>query len=358
MPLRYSSSVVAPTHWSSPRDSAGLMMFAGPDDRVQLVDEQNDLAGVADLVDDRLDPLFELAAVFGSRHHERQVDRIDHLVREQVRHLLGDDRLRQPFEDGGFADAGLADQDRVVLGPPAEHLDHAFDFVRAPDHRVEFALRREIGQVAPEGVQGVQPLLAALLRSALAALLLRREVRRFGLVVIVFGQVVRVERLDDRLPHLVEIHVQILQYPRGGAFAFAQDREQQVLGADEVVVHRLRLGCGQHQNALEPRRQRQRPVRLGRPADSAGLFDLQPELGEIEPERFQHVDRDSLVQAENAEQQVLGADMIVIEPLGLLLRKKQDLPCARCQIPEIVVFWFCHYAPPLKLHQQFRFKSI
>lgn len=100
------------------------------------------------------------------------------------------------------------------------------------------------------------------------------------------------------------------------------------------------------------------PVRLGRPADSAGLFDLQPELGEIEPERFQHVDRDSLVQAENAEQQVLGADMIVIEPLGLLLRKKQDLPCARCQIPEIVVFWFCHYAPPLKLHQQFRFKSI
>jgi hypothetical protein len=53
MCLRYSSSVVAPTQCSSPRASAGLSMLrgvhralglAGADERVQLVDEQDDLA--------------------------------------------------------------------------------------------------------------------------------------------------------------------------------------------------------------------------------------------------------------------------------------------------------------------------
>ena len=53
MYLRYSSSVVAPIVRSSPRASCGFSMFAASDrafrraradDRVQFVDEQNDLA--------------------------------------------------------------------------------------------------------------------------------------------------------------------------------------------------------------------------------------------------------------------------------------------------------------------------
>ena len=53
MCLRYSSSVVAPMVCSSPRASIGLSMFeasidafgrARADDRVQLVDEEDDLA--------------------------------------------------------------------------------------------------------------------------------------------------------------------------------------------------------------------------------------------------------------------------------------------------------------------------
>ena len=58
--LRYSSRVVAPMIWISPRDSGGLQnggrvdgafRRAGADDGVDLVDEQQHVAGVHDLLD-------------------------------------------------------------------------------------------------------------------------------------------------------------------------------------------------------------------------------------------------------------------------------------------------------------------
>src|SRR4029453_14611090 len=74
--LRYSSSVVAPTARSSPRASMGFRRFAASpappgaraDDRVQLVDEEDDLAGgVLDLPQHGLEAVLELAAVLGPR---------------------------------------------------------------------------------------------------------------------------------------------------------------------------------------------------------------------------------------------------------------------------------------------------
>ena len=50
-----------------------------------------------------------------------------------------DDALGEAFDDRGLADARLADQHRVVLGPPAEDLDDAADLLVAADDRVELA---------------------------------------------------------------------------------------------------------------------------------------------------------------------------------------------------------------------------
>ena len=52
-----------------------------------------------------------------------------------------DDRLGEALDDRGLADAGLADQHRVVLGAAAEDLDGLLDLVDAADHRVELAVR-------------------------------------------------------------------------------------------------------------------------------------------------------------------------------------------------------------------------
>src|ERR1700687_411290 len=82
MCLRYSSRVVAPMVCSSPRARIGFGMFraviapfarAAPYDRVQLVDEQDDLAlGFLDLLENRLEPLLELAAELGAGDQRAQ----------------------------------------------------------------------------------------------------------------------------------------------------------------------------------------------------------------------------------------------------------------------------------------------
>ena len=62
------------------------------------------------------------------------------LVLEALGHVAVDDAAGQALDDGGLADAGLADQHRVVLGAAREHLDDPADLLVAADDRVELAL--------------------------------------------------------------------------------------------------------------------------------------------------------------------------------------------------------------------------
>ena len=89
----------------------------------------------------RLQPLLELAAIFGAGDEGAHVERQELLVLEAFRHVAIDDAQRQAFGDRRLADARLADQHRIVLGAPRQHLDGAADFLVAPDDRVELALR-------------------------------------------------------------------------------------------------------------------------------------------------------------------------------------------------------------------------
>ena len=77
-----------------------------------------------------------------------EVERDDALVLEALGHVAAHDALGEALDDGGLADARLADEHRVVLGPAAEHLDDAADLLVAPDDRVELAGAGVGGQVA------------------------------------------------------------------------------------------------------------------------------------------------------------------------------------------------------------------
>jgi hypothetical protein len=52
-----------------------------------------------------------------------------------------DDPLGKTFNNRGLADAGLADQHRIVVGAPGEHLNDTANFLVAPDHRSIFPSR-------------------------------------------------------------------------------------------------------------------------------------------------------------------------------------------------------------------------
>src|SRR3989304_1289389 len=156
MYLRYSSRVVAPMHWSSPRGGGGVrvcagsarpLRSAGPPERVQLVDEEDRVVRAAKLLDDLLEALLELAAVLRAGHEGSDVERQHALVEEGFGHVAGDDPLCQPLGDGRLADAGFTDEGRVVLGAPGEDLDDPLDLLLAPDDGVDLAGPDRVGGV-------------------------------------------------------------------------------------------------------------------------------------------------------------------------------------------------------------------
>ena len=88
---------------------------ARPDEVVELVDEQDDVAALGDLLHHLLQALLELTAVLRARDERREVERVNLLPLQELGHLVRRDALREALDDCGLADTGLADQDRVVL---------------------------------------------------------------------------------------------------------------------------------------------------------------------------------------------------------------------------------------------------
>ena len=151
---------------------------AGADDGVELVDEQDDLAlRVGDLLEHRLQALLELAAVLRAGDERAHVERDDALVLQPFGHVAADDAAGQAFDDGGLADAGLADEDRVVLGAARQHLDDAADLLVAADHRIELALARELGQVAAVALERLIGAFGVLVGDALRSADARQRLR-------------------------------------------------------------------------------------------------------------------------------------------------------------------------------------
>ena len=134
----------------------GAFGSAGADQGVELIDEADDLAvGIDDFFDDGFEAIFEFAAELGAGDHGAEVDGDQLLTLELVGHVAADDALGEAFDDGGFADAGLADQHGVVLGAAAEHLHDAADFFFAADDRVELALAGGLGEVVGVALEGL-----------------------------------------------------------------------------------------------------------------------------------------------------------------------------------------------------------
>ena len=238
MCLRYSSSVVAPTQCSSPRASAGLRRLeaslgrAGPDDGVQFVDEEDDLSfRRLHLLQNRLQALLEFAPELRAGDQRAHVERDHPTPLEALGHVAAGDALGEPLDDRRLADAGFADQDRVVLGATRKHLNHAADLVVAADDRVELAALGELGQVAAE--------------------LLERLVGR--LRVLVGDPLVAADSLQ-RLEQLGAAEARGFQSGAGGAL-FLEHREEQVFDADVIVLEALGLVLGPGEGAGETLRQ-------------------------------------------------------------------------------------------------------
>jgi hypothetical protein len=313
-------------HLSCPVDSAGLSRLeassvpprgrTGPDQRMDLVDEQHGLGIGLELLEHRLEALLEIATVLGTGQQSAHVQRIDVGLFQDLRDLVLDDAPGQALGDGGLADAGLADQQRVVLAPTAQHLDHAFDLEFAPDQRIDLALAR----------QGVEILRVLLQRRGLLA-----RVGRFLLgVALRAGLLVGRRRLGDAVRDEID-HVQarrtlLMQVVHGVRVLLAEDRHQHVGAGDFLLAVGGRLHV--HDRALDDALKAQRRLRVGlrilrqdRRVVGDEVLQALAQVLDIAGTSAQHLRGRRIVQ--QREQQVLDGDELVARLSGLDKRHVQ-----------------------------------
>ena len=235
---RYSSSVVAPTMRSSPRASIGLIMLpasmaespVAPAPTMVCSSSMKviDLAlGLGDLLQHGLEPLLELAAVLRAGHHRAEVQRHQALALQALGDVAGDDPLGEALDDRRLADAGLADEHRVVLGAAGQHLHDAADLGVAADDRVDLAVAGALGEV--DGV------------------LLQRLVGASGSGVVTFRLPRTVRKAASRASRVAPALVSTA----AGLAVGAGQPDQQVLGRDVLVAQRAGLLAGGVEGAEE-----------------------------------------------------------------------------------------------------------
>src|SRR5438067_2465104 len=226
---------------------------AGADERVQLVDEEDDVAfALLHFLDDRLQPVLKLAAILRAGDHRPEVERDDALVLDAFGDVAFDDAAGPSFHDGRLADARLADQYRIVLRAPREHLDHAADLFIASDHRIELAAPRERGEIARVALQ--------------------RLILAFGILI---GHALRATHRLQRLQHRVGNDAVTREDARRGRFLLLRNGEEEVLGGDVFVLEVV----GRLERGVEDFAQRRRDHRLRRrAADFRELRDLRRDL--------------------------------------------------------------------------------
>ena len=220
---------------------------------MDLVDEQHRVGLLLELRQHGLEPLLEVAAIARAGQQRAHVERVDHRLLQHLGHLALDDLARQALGDRRLADAGLADIERIVLGPAAQHLDGALDLVLAADQRIDAALAGLLVEVDAVGGQR----LVALLGPALAAALLlgardpagARAARHLGLAVA------------DVVDGVEPGHALVLEERHGVAVALGEQRHQHVGARDFLATRRLHMDRSALDHALEARG-RQRLARV------------------------------------------------------------------------------------------------
>ncbi len=75
----------------------------------------------------------------------------------------------EAFDDGGFTDAGLADEDGIVFRPAGEYLHGSADFLVAADDRVDFSLTGHFDKIAAIALKGLVFFFGVLVGDALPA---------------------------------------------------------------------------------------------------------------------------------------------------------------------------------------------
>ena len=255
---------------------------------------------LGDLLEDGLEAVLELAAVLGARDERAEVERDHLLVLQRLGHVALHHALGEALDDRGLADARLADQHGVVLRAAREDLHDAAHLVVAADDGVELALAGELGEVAAVLLEGLVAVLGVRVAHGLVAADVLEDAQQ---------RVARDAGAGERL---------------AGGRLRADEREQQVLGRDVLVLQALGLAQRLLEDAVELRRDvRLRALRAGQ--GSERLLHVGEDRPGVRAQLPEGGRDDAALLPEQRHEQVLGRHLRVIGLLRGGLRRDDRL---------------------------------
>ena len=304
---------------------------AGAHERVDLVEEEDDVADELHLLDELLETFLELSAVLRAGDDARHVERDDAFVAHAFGDVAEGDGLREALHHGGLPHAGLADQHGVVLRAAGEDLDDAYELLLASDDGVELALAREGGEVASEDVE----------RRGLAFLRgLRLAVGGGSFVLFAFGGLVRRGFVGKGL--VVHLRLGLCEGfgreavsgedLRGHGLSFGEDGEDDVLGAHGRGLEAPRLEFGEFEDLARARRDGDFAAHAHVFAVSDHLLELEAEFVRVDVQRAEPPAGAAVRDGEDGTEQVLGADVGMVVAAGGGFCAVEGLVCVWCVV--------------------------
>ena len=123
---------------------------------MKLINKEDDISlTLLHFLQNSFQTFLKLASVLGSRNKRAHVQRENLLILQAFRHITGNDPLSKALYCGGFANAGLADQNRIILSLTGQDPDNIADLRVTSDHRIQLLVPGFLHQILAVFVQSI-----------------------------------------------------------------------------------------------------------------------------------------------------------------------------------------------------------
>jgi len=139
------------------------------------------------------------------------------------------------------------------------------------------------------------------------------------------------EKIEHLLADVFELEAEVHEHLGRHALLLAEQAQEDVLGADVVMVEVAGLFHRVLDDLLGAGRLRELAHRHHVRAALDELLDFHADLPQVDVEVLEHVGGDAAPLLDEAEENVLGADVLVVEPLGLLVGQLHHLASPVCK---------------------------
>ena len=197
---------------------------------VNFIDEENDVTTCFDFFQNLLQTLFEIATVTTTGNECAEVECVQLLVLQCLRNIVAHNFLCETFNNCGFTNTWLTNENWVVLCTARENLHHTLKFARATNNWVKFFLASELREVATKLVENLASAFVASFFFAASGCTCSWGIALAGRALV------SAQQLNDLLTNTTEVGTQLDEYLSSHAFALTNEAKEDVLGADVVVA--------------------------------------------------------------------------------------------------------------------------